>query len=99
MNRRIANGSWCLFRLDPGGSRNGKIVVVQHRDIQDPDFPGGLTIKRYESERTEHDDGTWSHKRIVLKPESTIEGYREIEFGPDEAVEMVVIGELVAVLG
>jgi hypothetical protein len=98
MNRRIPNGSWCLFRPDPGGSRNGKIVLVQHRDIQDPDFAGGLTIKRYESERTEHDDGTWSHNRIVLKPESTIEGHREIKLGPDEAVELVVIGELVAVL-
>jgi uncharacterized protein len=98
MNRRIPNGSWCLFRTDPGGSRNGKIVVVQHRDIQDADFGGGLTIKRYESEQAQHDDGTWSHRRIVLRPESNIEGYREIVLGPDEAAELVVVGELVAVL-
>jgi len=99
MNRRVANGSWCLFRPDPGGSRNGKVVVVQHRAIQDPDLGGGLTIKRYESSRKEHEDGTWSHEQIVLKPDSTIEGFREIVLDPDESSELRVLGELVAVLG
>ena len=98
MNRRVANGSWCLFRADLGGSRNGKIVVVQHRAIQDPELGGGLTIKRYESSRIEHDDGTWSHQRIVLKPDSTIEGFREIFLEDDECTELRVLGELVAVL-
>lgn len=99
MNRRITNGSWCLFRADPGGSRNGKIVVVQHRTIQDPDLSGGLTIKRYESSRSEHGDGTWSHERIVLKPDSTNEGFREIVLNAGEFEELRVLGELVAVLG
>lgn len=99
MNRRIPNGSWCLFRTDPGGSRNGKIVVVQHRAIQDPDLGGGLTVKRYESTRTEHDDGTWIHRQIVLRSDSSIEGFREIVLGPDESAELRVLGEFVAVLG
>ena len=99
MNRRVANGSWCLFRSDPGGSRNGKVVVVQHRAIQDPDFGGGLTIKRYESTRRERDDGTWSHEEIVLRPDSNVEGFRPIVLEPDESSELRVLGELVAVLG
>jgi phage repressor protein C with HTH and peptisase S24 domain len=37
MNRRIPNGSWCLFRLHPKGTRQGKVVLVQHREIQDAD--------------------------------------------------------------
>lgn len=37
MSRRIINGSWCLLKANPGGSRNGKIVLVQHRDIKDSD--------------------------------------------------------------
>jgi hypothetical protein len=98
MNRRIPNGSWCLFRSDPGGSRNGKTVVVQHHSIQDPDLAGGLTIKRYESVRAEREDGTWRHERIVLRPESDLGGYSEIVLEDDEADELRVLGILVAVL-
>lgn len=98
MNRRVPNGAWCLFHRDRGGTRNGKIVIVEHRDIQDADLGSGLTIKRYESTRTEGDDGSWRHDRIVLKPESSIEGYREIVLEGDETVELRVMGELVAVL-
>ena len=47
MNNKIPNGSWCLFKKDPVGSRNGKIVIVQNQDIQDSDFVTGLTIKVY----------------------------------------------------
>ena len=36
MNRRIPNGSWCLFRRDPVGTRQNKIVLVQHREIMMP---------------------------------------------------------------
>jgi hypothetical protein len=36
-----------LFRKNLGGSRNGKIVLVQHQEIQDPDFVTGITIKEY----------------------------------------------------
>ena len=28
MSRRIPNGTWCLFRAAPSGSRQGKIVLV-----------------------------------------------------------------------
>ncbi len=38
MNRRIANGGWGLFQLNPQGSREGKVVLVQHREIQDGDL-------------------------------------------------------------
>ncbi|WP_260425288.1 S24 family peptidase [Halomonas sp. YLB-10] len=31
MNRRIPNGAWRLFHANPGGTRQGKVVVVQHR--------------------------------------------------------------------
>lgn len=45
MNRRIPNGSWCLFRANPAGTREGKVVVVQHRSIADPET-GGDTRSR-----------------------------------------------------
>ena len=54
MNRRIPNGAWCLFKSSPLGSRQGKVVLVQLRDVQDPENGGQYTVKVY---RTEADDG------------------------------------------
>jgi DUF2075 family protein len=70
MNKRIPNGAWCLFRANPQGTRNGKIVVVQHRSISDPETGGSYTIKRYRSEKVVDEDGGWRHERIELVPES-----------------------------
>lgn len=97
MNRRIPNGAWCLFKANPGGSRNGKIVIVQQRDIQDPDTGESFTIKRYHSEKVIHGD-SWHHKRIVLEPESNINTYEPIELDNEISTELKVIGELIAVL-
>ncbi|MGM0632398.1 MAG: DNA/RNA helicase domain-containing protein [Pseudomonadota bacterium] len=99
MNRRIPDGAWCLFRANPAGSREGKIVLVGHRDIQDPDTGGRFTVKRYHGEKTEHDDGTWEHRRIVLRPESDRARYEDIELEVEAGSELRVYGELVAVLG
>lgn len=98
MNRRVPNGAWCLFKASPGGSRNGKVVVVQHESIQDPDFVGGVTIKRYESSKIENEDGTWEHQQITLHPESSAEGYRSIVLDREDVEGLRVVGELVAVL-
>lgn len=97
MNRRIASGSWCLFRKPSAGSREGKIVLVQHRSIQDPDN-GQFTIKIYHSKKAVAGDG-WKHERIILKPDTTSSGYADIILEEDEASELTVIGEFVASLG
>jgi hypothetical protein len=99
MNRRIPNGSWCLFKLAPGGTRQGKVVLVQHRDIDDIDTGGHYTIKVYESEKASHDEGGWQHKKIILKPDTTEPGYEPIVLNGEEAGELKVIAEMVAVLG
>ncbi len=99
MNRRIPNGSWCLFKQAPGGTRQGKVVLVQHRNIDDIDTGGHYTIKVYESEKASHDDGGWQHKKITLKPDTTASGYEPIVLTGEVAGELKVIAELVAVLG
>lgn len=98
MNKRIPNGSWCLFSLNPGGTRQGKVLLVQHRSIDDPDTGGHYTIKVYESEKEISGDGSWKHFRIILKPDSTVSSYKPIVFEDVEDAELVVIAELVAVL-
>jgi hypothetical protein len=99
MNRRIPNGAWCLFRLSPVGTRQGKVVLVRHREIHDADTGGHFTVKTYESKKEIFPDGTWKHSQIVLRPETTALGYEPIVLNPESAKDLRVIAELIAVLG
>ncbi len=99
MNRRIPNGAWCLFREDPGGTRQSKVVLVQHREISDTDTGGHYTVKVYESTKVALPDGTWRHASIILHPDTTSQGYEPIVLDESQSGELKVIGELVAVLG
>ena len=101
MNQRIPNGALCLFRANPAGTREGKIVLVQHRDIQDPDTGTGLTVKRYHSEKVPDEPGEgWRHQRIVLSCETSIPGYEDIVFtDADEIGDLRVLGEFIASVG
>lgn len=98
MNKRIPNGSWCLFRAEAGGSREGKIVLVQHRDIQDIEQGGHYTVKEYHSEKNDLEDGEWRHSRIFLRPRTNAFGYKDIELTEDQARELRVVGEFVSIL-
>lgn len=98
MNRRIPNGAWCLFKLNPAGTRHGKVVLVQHRDIQDTDTGGRYTVKIYESEKATFGDDSWQHTRIWLRPDTNVPGYKALEFDGEAAGELKVVAELVAVL-
>jgi uncharacterized protein len=99
MNRRIPNGAWCLFRLKPAGTRHGKVVLVQHRDITDTDSGGHYTVKVYESTKEIRLDGTWRHASIILRPDTTSSGYEPIVLKETQGDDLKVIAELVAVIG
>lgn len=98
MNRRIPGGSWGLFRLSPHGSRQGKILLVQHREIQDTDLGGHYTLKRYHSEKSQDPDGTWEHTRVVLSPDTTAEGYEPIVIEAAGDEEVLVVAEWLGIL-
>lgn len=97
MNKRIPPGAWCLFHFNPQGTRNGKIVVVQHRRISDPELGGQYTIKRYKSEKHFGEDGV-VNSMIVLKPESTNDKHEAIVLSAEDAEEMVVVAEFLTVV-
>ena len=95
MNRKIPNGSWCLFKANPAGTRNGKIVLVQHREIEDPDHGGSYTVKLYESVKFQED--ALVNQQITLKPHTTSYGYQPIILeGAGE--DLLVAGEFLMVL-
>jgi hypothetical protein len=97
MNRVIPNGSICLFKTYTGGSRNGKIVLVENMDIQDPDFNSAFTIKTYTSQKSVSVD-TWGHTSVVLKPNSFDSSYQNIIITAENASEMRVVGEFLKIL-
>jgi len=95
MEPRIADGSLCVFRANVVGSRNNKIVLVQHHSLFDPDHSGHFTIKKYTSEKTyDQDTGEWIHEKIVLIPLNR--DYDPIILSDDDNYQ--VVGELIAVL-
>ena len=97
MNKIIPNGSTCLFRKYREGSRNGKIVLVEHYDIQDPDSGTCYTVKEYQSKKQLHQDG-WEHQSILLKPRSDDPSYSELALEGEEGAMFQVIGIFECVL-
>lgn len=98
MNRRIPNGSWCLWRANPAGTRQGKVVLAQHRNISDPEHGGRYTVKVYESEKTASNGGEWHHSLIRLKPDSDDPSFEAMVFENLDEGELTIVAELVEVL-
>jgi phage repressor protein C with HTH and peptisase S24 domain len=97
MEPTISDGSYCIFRWERGGSRNGKVVLVQCQSLIDPESSGQYTVKRYESEKELFPDGTWKHKRVVLSPDN--KDYQKIILEDIEPDSFKVVAEYVSTLG
>jgi len=96
MEPAIPDGAWCLFSAPIEGTRQGKIVLVQLRDITDPDTGQRYTVKRYESEKAAKGD-SWRHERVTLKPINP--DFEPIVLTSHDGGQLQVIAELVEVLG
>jgi len=88
----------CLFRANPQGTRAGKVVVAQHRSIEDPELGGSFTVKVYSSEKKQTNDGSWTHTRVDLLPDSTDSSFVPLVFGPEAADSVKIVAEMIAVL-
>jgi ATP-dependent helicase YprA (DUF1998 family) len=100
MEPTIPTGAWCLFRSPTPGSRAGRIVVVQHKDIHDLETQGSYTIKRWKSKKEIDGEGTWKHVEIVLTPDNPdAVNYRSIVLKPEHEGDVMVVAEFVEVLG
>ncbi len=95
MTPKIPSGSWCLFRRNVTGSRQNRLLLVQVNTHVDPYDGGRYTVKRYRSTKSVSEDG-WEHNTITLEP---LNPAREpIEIHAEDATDMRVIGEFVAVV-
>ena len=96
MEPRIKDGNFCVFRANPAGSRQGKIVLVQHHNFYDSDFAGAYSIKEYSSSKSYDEFGNWEHEKIELKPLN--KDYNSIVINAEEAEDFRVIGEFIGVV-
>ncbi len=97
MEPNYPDESWCLFRPPRAGTRDGRILLVQHRDISDPAYAGRFTVKRYRSEKVvDPDTGEWRHLRVILEPLNPTFPILEIRAAQED--EFQVIAELVEIL-
>ncbi len=96
MEPTIPDGSWCLFRFEHGGSRNGLIVLVESRLVSDPETHQNVTIKRYHSEKEDLGDGQWRHKKITLSPDN--KAFKDIVLENVSGDDFHVVAEFIEVL-
>ncbi len=73
-------------------------MLAQHRDIQDPDLGGTYTVKVYENEKVADGEGSWTHSRVVLTPDSTDPAYKPIALEGLQEGELTIAAERVDVL-
>ncbi len=98
METKIPDGAYCIFRPVPAGSKEGRILLVQHHSIDDPETGGKYTIKKY-TRSIEMDKSGEEIKKIILEPLNR--EYVPIVLKPgDSDVEDQVkaIGEFVGVI-
>lgn len=96
MEPAIPDGAYCLFAGPVEGSRNGRIVLVQLRDIQDPETGERYTVKRYRSEKEPEGTGSWRHAEVRLEPENR--EFAPIVLRDVPEAEIKIVGEVIAVL-
>lgn len=95
MEPAIPDGAYCLFAAPVTGARQGKTVLVQLRDVTDPETGERYTVKRYESDK-ERVGNSWRHARISLKP--TNPDFEAIVLSDGESGHLRVVAECVEVL-
>jgi superfamily II DNA or RNA helicase/diadenosine tetraphosphate (Ap4A) HIT family hydrolase/SOS-response transcriptional repressor LexA len=95
MEPLIPNGSWCLFRPCPAGSREGRIVLVQLGTDGAGENGGRFTVKKYHSEKTVTADG-WRHTSLQLLPVNP--AFEAIEIEGEVAGDVVIVGEFAVLI-
>jgi SOS-response transcriptional repressor LexA len=87
----IRDGDLLVFRADPTGTRQGKIVLAQYRGPADPDTGGSYTVKRYRSSKVTEGEESWRHRQIQLAPDNP--DYEPIILVPRQEADFRIVAE------
>lgn len=93
MEPRIPDGCLAVFRAGVHGSRQGKLLLVERRDVSESG--GRYTVKRYRSLKEAKGEDEWQHRRIRLEALNPDYESWDLEDDPER---FRVIGEFVRVL-
>ena len=96
MEPTIHDGDYCVFRSNPAGSRQGKIVLAQHPASYDANYAGGYSIKTYISKKKYNENGNWMHEEIALEPQNP--NYNPIIINEENAEDFRIVGEFVGIV-
>jgi SOS-response transcriptional repressor LexA len=97
MEPKIHDGDYCVFRADPVGTKQGKIVLAKYRGPADPDTGGSFTVKRYSSEKIPDPDGDWRHTKVTLSPINP--AFQPIILTPESEGDVHIVAEFLDILG
>ncbi len=97
MEPTIKDGSYCIFKKERGGSREGLVVLVESRhQVADPETNQKFTVKRYSSKKEFSNDGKWRHSEIILSPDN--KEFKPIILKDVPATDFRVVAEFVSVM-
>lgn len=96
MEPLVPDGSYCLFRPVPAGTRQGRKLLLWHAGITDNETGGQYTLKVYSSEKVTWGNDDWKHERITLKPLNP--QYQPLVLEPDDEGQVRAVAEWVKVL-
>ena len=96
MEPLIPDGALCLFRRNPTGTRQGRVVLVQDRRIVDPDTGGSFTVKRYRRVTEVTDEQSREGVVVHLLPEN--QDYTPIVLANIPEGDVVVVAEFIEVM-
>ena len=96
MEPKVPDGSWCLFSTHVAGNRFNRFLVIQHRDIADPETSGNYTLKKYGRPPQNTTDGAERTEQVPLLPLNP--AFEPIILTRDFE-DIRVVAELIEVLG
>jgi hypothetical protein len=88
-----------VFRAEPQGTRQGKVVLARLNSDMDPEMGGRFTVKVYESTKVDASDGTWNHQEVRLRPDSHDPTFQPIVLNQEGGTpDVAILAEFVQVV-
>lgn len=101
MEPLIPDGAYCMFRFLRPGALSGRVLLLQHHAIWDPDTGGTYTVAEYRAVSGPGADvgdaDGWGQTSILLVPRNP--AFKAISIPPDQAADLRAVAEFLGAVG